>query len=310
MLLSAVNNFKPTNMKTSILSLLFLATLIIARGQEVNSFFSSDGEELHYTKYGDGPIVVFLYGGPGYAVSAMKFWADSLSNDYQCILYDQRGTGLSSNVKLDTSTINLKRAVQDLDDLRTHLKISKLTLCGISWGGMLAQAYAAFFSDNTNKIVLVSTLGPNLSTRQAFTDNMDMRRFPNERDSLAYWKNQPSSCYSIMKQSHYSYIPEFYDHDIGHKMLPIFFKTTTYHSKMGNLMWSDLITKYELKPYLTRYSGDCIIIRPRQDPVPEEAIYQIKEIIPQTKIYRIEECGHFPDYEKPKEFFRILREVL
>lgn len=77
-------------MKTTILSLLLLATLIMARGQEVNTFIASDGEELHYSKYGDGPIVVFLYGGPGYAVSAMKSWTDSLSNNYQCILYDQR----------------------------------------------------------------------------------------------------------------------------------------------------------------------------------------------------------------------------
>ncbi len=282
----------------------------MARGQQINTFIASDGEELHYTKYGDGPVVVFLYGGPGYAVSAMKPWADSLSNDFQCILYDQRGTGLSSNVKLDTSTINLHRAVRDLDDLRNHLKEDKLILCGISWGGMLAQAYAAYFPNNTGKIVLVSTLGPNLSTMQAFRDNMNMRRFPNERDSLEYWQNQPSDNYSLMKRSYFSYISEFYDHDIAHKMLPVFFETTTYNSEMGNLMWRDLNARYELKPGLSRYTGDCVIIRPRQDPVPAEAIYQIKELLPQTEIITIERCGHFPDYEKPNEFFRIVREVL
>jgi proline iminopeptidase len=301
---------KLTTMKITILSLLILVTFIIAGGQEVNTFLASDGEELRYTKYGNGPVVVFLYGGPGYAVSAMKPWADSLSRDFKCILYDQRGTGLSSVVKIDSSRINLKRAVQDLDDLRVHLKVDKLTLCGISWGGMLAQAYASFFPDKTLKIVLVSTLGPDLATMQAFTDNMDMRRFPNERDSLKYWKNQPSTDYSIMKRSYFSFIPEFYDHDVGNRMLPVFFKTTTYNSEMSNLLWIDLNTNYDLKPYLARYSGECIIIRARQDPVPEEAIYQIKEILPQTKIYRIEKCGHFPDYEKPKELFRILREAL
>lgn len=41
-----------------------------------------------------------------------------------------------------------------------------------------------------------------------------------------------------------------------------------------------------------------------------ESIYQIKDILPQTEIYFIEKSGHFPDYEKPKELFRILREVL
>jgi len=149
-----------------------------------------------------------------------------------------------------------------------------------------------------------------VNKKGGFDVNNKMRRFPNERDALEYWRKQPSSNYSRMKQSYFRYIPEFYDHDIGYKMLPIFFETTTNNSKMNNLMWKDLNSTYELKNYLSRYSGDCIIIRPRQDPVPEEAIYQIKELIPQAKIYRIEKCGHFPDYEKPKEFFRILREVL
>lgn len=297
-------------MKTILLTFICLTALIAVNGQEVNSYIASDGEAIHYTKYGDGPIVVFLYGGPGYAVSAMKPWADSLSNEYECILFDQRGTGLSSHVKLDTSTINLKRAVQDLDDLRIHLNEDKLTLCGISWGGMLAQAYAAYFPEKTRKIILVSTLGPDLTTMLAFTDNMDMRRFPSERDSLEYWQNQPYSYYAGMKRSYYSYIPEFYDHDIGHKMLPIFFTTTTYHSKMANLMWRDLNNTYDLKVLLANYKSECAIIRPRQDPVPEEAIYQIKVILPQAKIFRIEKCGHFPDYEKPEEFFKILREVL
>jgi proline iminopeptidase len=297
-------------MKTTIISLLFISLLVAAKSQEVNTFITSDGVELHYTKYGDGPVIVFLYGGPGYAVSAMKPWADSLSSDFQCILYDQRGTGLSSDAKLDTLTINLQRAVQDLDDLRADLDIEKLTLCGISWGGMLAQAYAAYFPENAGKIILVSTLGPDLSTMQAFTDNMDMRRFPDERDSLEYWQHQPSNDHSRMKISYYTYISDFYDHEIGHRMLPVFFSTSTYHSQMGNLMWKDLVAKYDLAPKLLGYSGDCIIIRPRQDPVPAEVICQIKEILPQTRIYWIEKCGHFPDYEKPEEFFSLLRQVL
>lgn len=296
-------------MKT-IISLIFCITTIVIQAQEVKSFSASDGETLYYTKQGNGLKVVFLYGGPGYAVSAMKFWADSLSDKFECILYDQRGTGLSKNAKLDTSTINLRRATQDLEDLRLHLKEDKLTLCGISWGAMLAQAYASYFPEKTQKIVLISTLGPDLSGFPAFSDNMNMRRFPSERDSLLYWQNQPDSELSSMKVSFYSYIPEFFDHDIGCKMLEVFFATTTYHEQMSSLMLKDLYKNYDLKPILKKYKGESIIIRPRQDPVPAEVIFQIKDLIPQTTIIMIEKCGHFPDYEKPSEFFEILDENL
>lgn len=297
-------------MKRMIFLITFLLTVIQLTGQQVKSFKTSDGETLFYTVKGKGPLVVFLYGGPGFSVGPMRPWADSLSNQFECILFEQRGTGLSSNVKLDSTTINLKRATQDIEDLRMHLGEKQLTLCGISWGGMLAQAYASFFPENTRNIVLVSTLGPDLSLMSAFNDNMNMRRFPNERDSLIYWNKQPDSDLSKMKRNYFSFISEFYSHTAGYKMLPQFFAATELSETMSDLMWKDLIINYDLKLVLINYKGRCSIIRPRQDPVPAESVYQIKEILPQTNIIFIERSGHFPDYEKPKEFFKILREVL
>jgi proline iminopeptidase len=285
-------------------------TVMQITGQQVKSFQTSDGETLYYTTYGKGPKVVLLYGGPGYGVGPMRPWADSLSNQFECILFEQRGTGLSSNVKLDSTTINLRRATQDIEDLRMHLGEEQMTLCGISWGGMLAQAYASFFPEKTKNIVLVSTLGPDLSLMAAFNDNMNMRRFPNERDSLKYWNNHPDTDLSEMKRDYFRYIPEFYNHDTGYKMLPQFFATTELSETMSDLMWRDLVINYDLKSVLINYKGQCSIIRPRQDPVPAESIFQIKEILPQTRIFFIERSGHFPDYEKPKELFKILREVL
>lgn len=196
-------------MKATMFLITFLLTVIQIKGQEVKSFKTSDSETLYYTTYGKGPRVVLLYGGPGYGVGPMHPWADSLSGQFECILFDQRGTGLSSNVKFDSTTINLKRATQDIEDLRIHLGEEKITLCGISWGGMLAQAYASFFPEKTKNIVLVSTLGPDLSLMAPFNHNMNMRRFPNERDSLAYWNKQPDSDLSEMKRDYFRYIPEF-----------------------------------------------------------------------------------------------------
>lgn len=93
-------------------------------------------------------------------------------------------------------------------------------------------------------------------------------------------------------------------------MLPNFFSATKLNETMSDLMWKDLVINYDLKSVLINYKGQCSIIRPRQDPVPAESIYQIKDLLPQSKFFFIERCGHFPDYEKPKEFFRILRGVL
>ena len=283
---------------------------IQTEAQITKSFMTSDGETLFYTAKGHGPKVVFLYGGPGIGAGPMGPWADSLSNKYECIIFHQRGTGLSSNVKVDNAKINLSRGIQDLDDLRIHLGEKQLTLCGICWGGGLAQSYAAFYPKNTKNIVLVSTLGPDLSLWSAYIYNMYKRRLPDERDSLRYWNRQTTTEFSKMMRRFFWILPAFYDHNIGYKMLPKFFSAATFNERQSELMWADLIRNYDLKLKLKEYRGKCTIIKTRQDAMPEETSYLIKTLIPQAEIRTIEKCGHFPDYEKPKELFSILREVL
>lgn len=244
-------------------------------------------------------------------VSMMKPWADSLSARYECILFDQRGTGLSSNVKLDSTTINIKRAADDLEDLRKHLGETQLTLCGTSWGGALAQIFAAYYPKNTRKIVLVSTLGPDLSLIGPFGDNIRMRRSQTDLDSLKYWNAQPDSKTAEVRRALYGFLPYFYDQKLGRNILTQILFAGASNKTMSGLMWKDLYKQYDLKAQLKSYKGDCVIIQPRQDVIPSgETTAQIQGIIPQTKVYVIEKCGHFPDLEKPAELYPLLRKAL
>lgn len=298
-------------MKKLIASITFLLILLQIAAQEIKSFKTSDGETLYFSKAGKGAKIILLSGGPGFGADGLKVWADSLSGDFECISFHQRGTGLSSNVKLDSSTINLKRAVQDLDDLRKNLGQEKLTLCGHSWGGMLAQAYASFFPDNTEKIVLINPGGPDMSFWQVFfNDNIPMRRYPAERDSLEYWNNQPDSEISLFKRALFFTLPYFYDHDIGLQKLPRLIKSSPFNERMNNLMLNDLFSNYNLNSKLPSFRNPCVIIRSRQDIIQAEVICQIKELLPQTEILTIERSGHFPHLDQPDEFYRILRKVL
>jgi proline iminopeptidase len=278
-----------------------------AIGQETRSFKTSDGELLSYTKTGTGPVIIILSGGPGFGVSGLQPWADTLSNNFECILFEQRGIGLSGNVKLDTTTINLQRAVLDIEDLRKHLGEEKISLCGISWGGGLAQAYTSYFPNNVKNMVLISSMGPDLSFLQAMNDNKKMRLYPNERDSLTFWSNQLPSEKSGFKQLVFSQLPYFYDHDIGYNIIPKAFGNIDFNTKVGELMWKDLNKNYDLKSRLINYEGKCTIIRPRQDIIPGDASYQIREVIPQAKIIIIERSGHYPQIENPEAFFTALK---
>lgn len=81
------------------------------------------------------------------------------------------------------------------------------------------------------------------------------------------------------------------------------------NSTMADLMWKDLAKNYDLKSRLINYKGQCTIIKPRQDVIPEEASFLIKELIPQTKKISIERCGHMPHLEKPEAFYPALKKA-
>jgi len=302
--------FRIIEMRVYFIIVLLITINGLINGQTVKSFKTSDGETLYFTSLGTGPKVVLIPGGPGAGVSSLQMWADSLSQDFECILFDQRGTGLSSQAKLDSTTINIQRATKDLDDLRKFLGEEKLILCGISWGGQLSLAYASYFPDNTRKIVPVCTWGPDTSYNKVIKETILMRRYQNERDSLDHWENQPDNDFSKAKRSLFIRIPYFYDHDKGYKLLPKMIASREYYEEMSSLMFMDIRKNYNLTSYLRNYKNQCIVIRGRQDIVPAEAMYQLKEVVPQTKIYTIERCGHFPHYEQPHEFFRLLRKAL
>jgi proline iminopeptidase len=275
--------------------------------QQIKSFKTSDGESLFYTQTGNGPVIVILSGGPGAGASSLQPWSDTLSKQFECILFEQRGIGLSSNVKVDSTTINLHRAVLDIEDLRKYLGKEQISICGISWGGGLAQAYASYYPNNVKEIVLICPMGPDLTFLPAMEDNKTMRLYPSERDSLLYWSKQPSSKNSNLKQLVFSQLPYFFDHEKGYAIIQKEFSNIVFNFKVGELMWKDLNKTYNLNTLLINYKGKCVIIKPRQDVIPEETVYKIKELVPQSKIVMIERSGHYPQLENPEAFYPALK---
>ena len=128
-----------------------------------------------------------------------------------------------------------------------------------------------------------------------------------KENSLQYWRNQPASEASNFKKLLFSQLPYFFDHNLGYSIIPKLFSNVAFSPKVSELMWKDLYKNYDLKSRLINYKGDCVIIRPRQDVIPGDAAYEIRELIPQAKIVIIERSGHYPQIENPEAFYSALK---
>jgi len=115
---------------------------------------------------GSGPAVVVLHGGPGAHHDYLLPQYDLLATGRALFYYDQRGGG-RSGVSRETP-VGWREHVADLDAVRHHLKLDRLTLCGYSWGGLLAVLYHLEHPDRVERLALVSPASITVSDRRRF----------------------------------------------------------------------------------------------------------------------------------------------
>lgn len=100
----------------------------------------------------EGIPIVVVHGGPGGGCSEQdrQFFDPQI---YRIILFDQRGCGRSTpNVRLENNTT--QDLIDDLETIRTSLKISKWILFGGSWGTTLGLLYAQEHPNRVHGLIL------------------------------------------------------------------------------------------------------------------------------------------------------------
>lgn len=115
---------------------------------------TTNGVETYYERRGEGPPVVFVHG----AVTDHRTWtsqASALADEYTTVAYDLRGHGRTGGSGVSRYTPALLAA--DLHELVDALDLDRPVLCGLSLGGMVAQAYATAHPRALRGLVLADT---------------------------------------------------------------------------------------------------------------------------------------------------------
>lgn len=106
-----------------------------------------NGRRFHAEARGNaqGPVIVFLHGGPGGDYRSLLRLADSangrsLADDHYLVYWDQRGAGLSERV--GKSELTMDQYDADLLALVDRFSPTRpVVLIGHSWGGMFATSF-------------------------------------------------------------------------------------------------------------------------------------------------------------------------
>jgi pimeloyl-ACP methyl ester carboxylesterase len=123
---------------------------------------------LSVREQGAGPPILFLHGFPEDG-DAWGQVADRLSDDFHCILPDQRGYRLSDK-PAGVEAYAVDRLIADVDALADALGLVQFALSGHDWGGLVAWWYAARQPERLTHLIIANAPHPALFQRALIND--------------------------------------------------------------------------------------------------------------------------------------------
>ena len=269
-----------------------------------------NGVRLFSRRVGAGPLVVVLHGGPGASHDYLLPQYDLLAQGRSLLYYDQRGGG-QSPVSRDTP-VGWREHVADLEAIRAQLGVERLTVCGYSWGGLLAVLYFLEHPERVERLALVSPASITAEYRRQFEDEFARRmaapEIKHERDMLRArgLRERDPAAYQrrAFELSVAGYFRDFRDA----KNLTAFRVT----ARTQQAVW-DSLGNYDLRPQLRDVASrfplpPSLIIHGTFDPLPIAGARELAGLLHA----RLKELpvGHCPHVEATAEFVRALDDFL
>jgi non-heme chloroperoxidase len=154
----------------------------------MSTITTSDGTEIYYKDWGQGPVVTFSHGWPLNSDAwdgQMLFLAQ---HGYRVVAHDRRGHGRSSQV---SSGNDMNGYADDLAALIEALDLRDVTLVGHSTGGGEVTRYLARHgSQRVAKVVLVAAVPPLMLKTPANPEGLPMEVFDGLRAGLVKDRSQ------------------------------------------------------------------------------------------------------------------------
>lgn len=256
------------------------------------AYIEIDNKKIYYESYGEGQPLILL-NGIMMSTQSWQSFIPVLSQYFNLIVFDFLDQGQSH--KMDE---NYTQAVQVkiLEGLINKLKLNNPIIVGISYGGEVAQKYAARNSHEIKHLVLANTT--------SHTNNK-LKSLGNQWISLI--NNDKKIFFSSCFQDIYS--EAFYEDKIQwiENRIDFFAKNipTVWYDSFKRLVYSaenfDCRGNLEkIKCQTTVISSDLDYLTP-----PKDQVYLVNHI-KNAKHITIHGAGHASMYEKPNIFASIL----
>jgi proline iminopeptidase len=128
--------------------------------------------QVYFETEGDGPAVFVVPGGPGVGHAHYHPWFSRLATDHTVVYFDHPGTGRSGRLG-DPSLYTISLYAEAIDGLRAILGLERVSLVGLSFGGMPAIQYALDYPSRLDRLVLSNSQLSAQTWQEGNIDNLN-----------------------------------------------------------------------------------------------------------------------------------------
>lgn len=261
-----------------------------------------DGAQLFTLEVGVGPeVAIMLHGGPAASHDYLRPGMDALveNGHRRLFYYDQRGGGRSP-LAPGVAPAGWQTHVADLEAVRLHLGLEKVTLVGYSWGALLALLYALEHPGRVERLALVSPGPASASERTLFQERLAaMSRRPSVEALRARLDPEDRRQRFALAVAGY-----FADPARAIELTPFVVRQSAEQA-----VWRSLGRDYDLRPRLRTLNVPALVAHGDEDPIPIETARATAEAL-HARFLPLTHCGHASYVEAPEQLFPSLGDFL
>lgn len=284
--------------------------MIAGEPEVVANWIEVEGVRTHYLAAGtEGPPVLLLHGG-GLDSASLSYGPSlvSLAGRHRVFAPDWPGYGESDPPEEE---ITLEYYVHFLGSLMDALGVNGAALVGLSLGGGVALGFALRSPERVDRLVLVDSYGLGREIPYGVLSFL-MVQLP-LLNELTWWLLSRDPRLARKSLEGIFHDPQAIDEKVAEEVHQLMLKPNAGRAwealQRTEASWNGLRTSYVDRLHELR--TPTLILHGAQDQlVPVAWAERAHRLIPNSQLRIIEQCGHWPQREKPEEFLRAVSSFL
>ncbi|HOY12925.1 MAG TPA: alpha/beta hydrolase, partial [Saprospiraceae bacterium] len=215
--------------------------------------------------------------------------------------------------KMNTEFINLEAYILDLLFVMDSLKINNAKFYGHSWGAMLATYFATKYPEKVSALILTGPgyLKLDKSYQNKIFANRMKKLSPEQRIRFDELSRINSNRLTVLEQNEISFLGAVFNTFDTTNWDWKYKKIQTEKNTITNLLITEDLERveFDITDKVGQLNMPITLITCKEDPLAFLTTEYFK-FAPKSKVKWLDNCGHFPMYEQPQNFYQMLTEAI